>query len=76
MEEDIVFLKRLSMALLLSKDIEELCTHMGFSNRVTSVKLHELAEKLEEEWCLLIILSGVLFIIWLVVEVLTRIEKN
>lgn len=49
MEEYIVFLKRLSMALLLSKDIEELCTHMGFSNRVTSVKLHELAEKLEEE---------------------------
>ena len=49
MKEDIVFLKRLSMALLLSKDIEELCTHMGFSNIVTSVKLHELAEKLEEE---------------------------
>ena len=47
MEEDIVFLKRLSMALLLSKDIEELCTHMGFSARVSSVKLHELAEKLE-----------------------------
>ena len=48
MEEDIVFLKRLSMALLLSKDIEELCTHMGFSARVSSVKLHELAEKLEK----------------------------
>ena len=50
MEEDIVFLKRLSMALLLSKDIEELCTHMGFSNRVSSVKLHTLAEKLEETY--------------------------
>ena len=49
MEEDIVFLKRLSIALLLSKDIEELCTHMGFSNRVSSVKLHELAEKLEDD---------------------------
>ena len=48
MEEDIVFLKRLSMALLLSKDIEELCTHMCFSARVSSVKLHELAEKLEK----------------------------
>ena len=48
MEEDIVFLKRLSMALLLSKDIEELCTHMGFSARASSVKLHELAEKLED----------------------------
>ena len=48
MEEDIVFLKRLSMALL-SKDIEELCTHMGFSARVSSVKLHELAEKLEDD---------------------------
>ena len=48
-EEDIVFLKRLSMALLLSEDIEELCTHMGFSNRVSSVKLHELAEKLEDD---------------------------
>ena len=50
MEEDIVFLKRLSMALLLSEDIEELCTHMGFSNRVSSVKLHALAEKLEETY--------------------------
>ena len=50
MEEDIVFLKRLSMALLLSEDIEELCTHMGFSNRVSSVKLHKLAEKLEETY--------------------------
>ena len=48
MEEDVVFLKRLSMALLLSKDIEELCTHMGFSNRVTSVKLDRLAEKIEK----------------------------
>ena len=47
MEEDIVFFKKIINGVVIIKRYRRIVYSYGFSNRVTSVKLHELAEKLE-----------------------------